>query len=198
MYEIQYSPQGVITNVVPRHQLRHQAPALCCDFNSIVSGLSLSLSDVLSFCRCYCPLPLLLVGLFGGLFGWAGGRHCGGRATRSACHIVAMWLMTIHPVALDPLPHRDAEDDPVDGEPCFFFSGFVWGGFVSPLPRYPSLLSSWGQTPQLRSPLWAFVWVVWKECSSVSFQSETTTDPIPRRVTGPTDPLGPCVCVGRC
>eukprot|EP01033_Poteriospumella_lacustris_P018162 gene18162-13039_t len=35
VYEIQYSQQGVITNVVPRQQLRHQAPALCCDFNSI-------------------------------------------------------------------------------------------------------------------------------------------------------------------
>lgn len=36
-YELQYSQQGTIANILPRAQIKHDAPALCSDVNTNVS-----------------------------------------------------------------------------------------------------------------------------------------------------------------
>ncbi len=52
-YEIQYSPQGMVTNVLARHQVRHDAPALCCDINPMVSIVKILFLIYFIFCF-YC------------------------------------------------------------------------------------------------------------------------------------------------
>lgn len=125
VYEIQYSPQGVITNVVPRQQLRHQAPALCCDFNSIVSGLFPSPRR--RSLRLFFPSPFPpFSGLYLLVYGF--GRCAVGlwreAKTGGACIVVdddAQVALDPHKPHPHPLSHCFCASDGEDGEPTVPF-----------------------------------------------------------------------------